>query len=79
MPMISLEQEEMISLVVDSAVASAEALVACPGASSVEVVLEISVILVGVASRSNSPVSHQWVAQALLRPKLKPLLRMVNE
>jgi hypothetical protein len=77
--MISSVREEMTSLVaVVSAVALAEALVACPGASSVEVVLEISVILVGVASRSNSPVSHQWVALALLRPKLKPLLRMVN-
>ena len=69
----------MTSLVaVVSAVASAEALVACPVASSVEVVLEISVILVGVASHSNSLVSHQWVAQGLLRLKLKPLLRMVN-
>ncbi len=66
------------SVAVVSAVASAEALVACPVASSVEVALEISVILVGGASRSNSPVSHQWAAQGLLQLKLKPLLRMVN-
>jgi hypothetical protein len=72
--MISSEREEMTSLVaVVSAVASAEALVACPVASSVEVVLEISVILVGVDSHNSSPAFHRWAALALLRPKLKPL------
>ena len=61
------------SAVAASVVDSAEASAACQEVSSVEVVLEISVILVGVDSHNSSPAFHRWAALALLRPKLKPL------
>jgi hypothetical protein len=71
--MISSEVEMTSSAVAASAVDSVEASVACQEVSSVEVVLEISVILVGVDSHNSSPAFHRWAALALLRPKLKPL------
>jgi hypothetical protein len=71
--MISSEVEMTSSAVAASVVDSAEASAACQEVSSVEAVLEISVISVGVDSHNSSPAFHRWAALALLRPKLKPL------
>ncbi len=64
----------MISSEVEMTSSEVEASVACQEVSSVEAVLEISVILVGVDSHNSSPAFHRWAAAlALRRPKLKPL------
>lgn len=68
-----MTSSEVAASVVASGEASGEASVACQEVSSVEAVLEISVILVGVDSHNSSPAFHRWAALALRRPKLKPL------